>query len=317
MPRTAPAPNMVAIPGMNPGTLVAGGGGDGGGGGKEAPDPSENESQENRGLTLSCAEGWAMKNCDRMRDLVWLGWLLLFATYPPLVSCGGTQTDDGTGSEGGAATIGGGSGDSTGGSSNDPSELATPCPGPCGDEGERPQPLPRPRCPESEPALGGPCDSNDLVCGYGDALTPHCRTYYQCTEDAGDLIWAASTPFDEQAWPCLELPSDYCPADVPTEGDACTIEAPGIPCGYGNVSCLCSGRNPAPGNSGTWQCYGAPRNTACPTTLPNIGEGCSEEQWGIQCNYTIPTTGYCAPPHSTVFCYQGEWEPGEDIACVL
>ncbi|NLE85191.1 MAG: RHS repeat protein, partial [Myxococcales bacterium] len=66
MPRTAPAPNMVAIPGMNPGTFVAGGGGDGGGGsggkgggrgrggagggssgredarggGKEAPDPS-------------------------------------------------------------------------------------------------------------------------------------------------------------------------------------------------------------------------------------------------------------------------------------
>src|SRR5690606_14384915 len=32
MPRTAPAPNMVAIPGMNPGTFVAGGGGDGGGG---------------------------------------------------------------------------------------------------------------------------------------------------------------------------------------------------------------------------------------------------------------------------------------------
>ena len=32
MPRTAPAPNMVAIPGMNPGSFVAGGGGDGGGG---------------------------------------------------------------------------------------------------------------------------------------------------------------------------------------------------------------------------------------------------------------------------------------------
>src|SRR5690606_39676773 len=66
MPRTAPAPNMVAVPGMNPGTFVGGGGGDGGGGsggkgggrgrggtgggssgredarggGKEAPDPS-------------------------------------------------------------------------------------------------------------------------------------------------------------------------------------------------------------------------------------------------------------------------------------
>ncbi len=33
MPRSAPAPNMIAIPGMNPGNIVAGGGGDAGGGG--------------------------------------------------------------------------------------------------------------------------------------------------------------------------------------------------------------------------------------------------------------------------------------------
>src|SRR5690606_4739743 len=32
MPRTAPGPNAIAIPGMNPGTFVAGGGGDGGAG---------------------------------------------------------------------------------------------------------------------------------------------------------------------------------------------------------------------------------------------------------------------------------------------
>jgi len=32
MARTAPAPNMIAVPGMNPGSFVAGGGGDGGGG---------------------------------------------------------------------------------------------------------------------------------------------------------------------------------------------------------------------------------------------------------------------------------------------
>lgn len=32
MPRTAPAPNMIAVPGMNPGSFVAGGGGAGGGG---------------------------------------------------------------------------------------------------------------------------------------------------------------------------------------------------------------------------------------------------------------------------------------------
>src|SRR5262245_61988529 len=33
MPRTAPVPNMIAIPGMNPGLFVMGGGGDGGGSG--------------------------------------------------------------------------------------------------------------------------------------------------------------------------------------------------------------------------------------------------------------------------------------------
>ena len=32
MPRTAPGPNAIAIPGMNPGTILQGGGGDGGGG---------------------------------------------------------------------------------------------------------------------------------------------------------------------------------------------------------------------------------------------------------------------------------------------
>lgn len=240
-----------------------------------------------------------MQSLTRMRGLA------LLATFVTITSCGRTQSDSGNGD--GNRDAGGSAGD------RNVSELAEPCGGPCEDDGERPEPLPRPHCPATEPSLGDPCNMENLVCSYGDSLTPHCRTYYECTEEAGQSIWMASALVDQQAWPCLPLPSDYCPAEVPASGDACVIEAPGIPCGYAEVSCLCSARTPTPGAPGSWDCYGAPRNTACPATLPNIGEGCGEEQEGIQCNYSL----VCAPPHSSVFCYRGEWEPGEDPGCHL
>jgi hypothetical protein len=148
------------------------------------------------------------------------------------------------------------------------------------------------------------CDTDQLECSYGDSPTPHCRRYYLC--DSGS--WQLDSFFV-----CQELPDGYCPAE-PEQAEQCVVEIPGLPCIYpGDVSCVCQAHLGAPGAPGGWNCYGPPVNTACPATLPNIGEGCSTN--GVQCNYAVD--GCSAPPNSTVYCFDGAWEEGEGLSCAL
>lgn len=83
-----------------------------------------------------------------------------------------------------------------------------------------------------------------------------------------------------------------------------------VPCEYPGLTCWCdgSGVGQEPGASGFWSCYGPPRDTRCPETLPNVGEGCNTR--GVACSY-VPD-GCFTYPFSTVFCFDRQWEAMEN-----
>jgi len=248
---------------------------------------------------------------------------LLMGTAVLCLQCGGSagrdSADDGraTDAEAGTFSRGGGSyaeisgacGSGQGDCNSTPAvEYDRPpawqCYGGCQDDVPRPEPLPRPRCPESEPALDERCAEAGLLCSYGTSPTPHCRRYYKCEAET----WIPDPAIYDQNYPCEELPSGYCPQE-PAHETACTTAAFGlIPCEYDALACYCVANTiePIPGATGVWKCYGPPADAACPRVLPNIGEGCATQ--GVECNYTPYLCD--APPYSTVFCYQGEWEEG-------
>jgi hypothetical protein len=230
--------------------------------------------------------------------------VLFIAAAFSVEGCSGSSSNNGRGAPGASGSNGGASGTTlTAGTSATPSP--SPCEGRCPDTAERPTPLPRPNCPEVEPDPGSECEDPDLECSYGDSPTPACRHHYQCKSAAWNVL-------SDAAHPCV-MPVD-CPAAPPAVGTSCTVSSPGIPCDYGDQLCYC-GRAPddlSVGVPGTWACFGAPVNPACPARLPNIGEGC--EPQALACDYAI--NGCTAPPDSTVFCRDGAWEEGEKLRCI-
>jgi hypothetical protein len=233
----------------------------------------------------------------------WARWLPFLAVATTLACSGKSSTDEDSGAGGGTASSGGtgAPGGASSGAGGAPSPF--PCEGDCADDGVRPTPLPRPDCPEKEPALGGACDEAGLQCSYGDSPTPRCRHYYVC---------------DAATWTADERPSNFtcetapnCPS-APTTGSACVLEVPGEPCPNGNLWCFCeAGIDAQIGDTGTWACFGPPMNPACPASLPNLGEGCEEQ--AVECKYAV--NGCTAAPYSTVFCRNGVWEEGEELLC--
>lgn len=164
--------------------------------------------------------------------------------------------------------------------------------------GERSAAGPRPTCPTSPPQVGEACENAGLECTYGENPSPFCREYFQCSGG----IW--STLAGDS---CMER-SSTCPSE-PRDGTMCTVgdEWAWVPCEYPDgVMCFCLG-NPlgVPGADGEWECFGPPNNGACPTILPNLGEGCAPT--GQFCNYGVQELG-CNSPYAEVYCYQGEWE---------
>ncbi len=188
----------------------------------------------------------------------------------------------------------------------------SPCLGACTDDlAARPKPLPRPTCPEQEPMLGAACDQRYLQCSYGDDDLVACRRFYECRESWG---WAAR--YDpERCAAVTDAVAELCPSERPAADASCVITAfgAGIPCAYRDVTCSCVARFSVVGAPGAWQCYGPPRDPACPRRLPNLGEGCATK--GKSCYYA--PDGCYAYPYTTVFCYQGEWEEAEELPCAL
>jgi hypothetical protein len=165
-------------------------------------------------------------------------------------------------------------------------------------------------CPPSEPAAGTGCSKAALACGYGKARISPCRSYYLCS--GGE--WEPDR-FFQQAYPCKEVPPEYCPSTPPATGSPCTVSDVGspFPCIYDASLCFCTNPLGGPSSPGTWACHGPPDDPACPTTLPNIGEACRAP--GAQCNYPA---GVCPePPHTNVLCDDGVWQDGAPNVCLL
>jgi hypothetical protein len=238
------------------------------------------------------------------RGLGALGVLVLTATLGT-EACAGKSSSGETTHDGGGTP--GASGSGSGGSAAAAGANATPspslCRGACSDTADRPSSLPSPKCPEAEPMPAGSCNQVDLECSYGDSPTPACRRLYQCQSEGWMLV-------SDAAHPC-ETAVD-CPA-APVPGTDCIVSTPQTPCDYGDQLCYCT-RAPddlSVGVPGTWACFGAPMNPACPARLPNIGEGCARQ--ALACDYAV--NGCIAAPDSTVFCRDGAWEQGETLPC--
>jgi len=233
----------------------------------------------------------------------------------PTSGQGGESGQAGASVQAGASGLAGSATGSSGTAGNEANDAAgLPCVndplerlGPCQVVGERPVPGPRPICPESEPSVAEACTDPGIVCGYGDSVTPTCRTYYEC---AG-TTWRLD-PRGER-YPCDEPPPGFCPPDPPPHNTSCTPVPGRAPCVYAGVTCGCvSGMHWATFGE-QWLCYGPPSDPTCPETLPNIGEGCATQ--GVQCSYIEDCD---LPPYSTVFCRNGAWEEGErTIPCNL
>ncbi|MFZ5895697.1 MAG: hypothetical protein ACOY0T_31865 [Myxococcota bacterium] len=236
-----------------------------------------------------------------------------------LAACSGNATSSKVAAGGGHAGVGGLSASSGGAAGygamggvippNDPANFACPLDQVCTANGQRPKAVPKPSCPDSAPAEGSACSAEGLTCSYGDSVTAYCRSYLTCS--AGS--W--KTP-DNRKDVCLSQPANFCPAK-PSQGAACTVGSVDVfvSCEYsGGVACYCLG-NPVgiTGAKGAWECYGPPRNSACPELLPNIGDGCSSN--GQTCHYGIVQQG-CYAPYADVFCYQGAWEAAQST-CTL
>jgi hypothetical protein len=217
-----------------------------------------------------------------------------------LCGCGG-QSPSGTISDDAGAAA-------TGGVGMERPDLPSPdpCFGPCPDDlSLRPKPLPRPRCPATEPSDESTCSVEGDTCSYGDAHTMNCRRVYDCTNSA----WARSKANSPES--CADLPPNYCPL-TPKPGALCSAEV-GIPCEYVGQDCFCVSRFPGPGGMGNWACGGPPANLACPAALPNIGEGCATR--GIHCNYGADDC--MTPSFTAVLCFQGQWVQADRGGCLL
>lgn len=223
-----------------------------------------------------------------------------------LISCGGQSSRDDSPASGGAS------------SDEAPSDEMIleylPCPGGCENEAEldRPTPGPRPSCPLSEPDLEGDCgdDVEGMLCTYGDSPRVACRARYTCREGQ----WSLPEALFGQ---CVEPEEGFCPEARPQQDAECTVSSAGeaMVCGYeDNVTCSCFGRavlSGEPGDPGRWVCNGPPANESCPAVIPNIGDGC--ETHAVQCKYA---PSICeGATYDTVFCFNGEWELGEDAGC--
>lgn len=224
-------------------------------------------------------------------------------------ACSGSARTDGAA---GGAGVGGAAGAGAAGTSpsgaGSGAATSTPCLyQACPDAGPRPTPLPRPKCPSTEPQAGEACSEETLYCGYGDSPAINCRSAYTCTKGDAGTTWVLD-PALTKVFPCI--PASHCSAAVPALGAACDGADLGLACQYPGLVCHCqysSHEKP------TWTCLGAPQDQACPEALPNIGEGCTPN--GIECDYTVDA---CDPtPDRALFCYEGAWEPGQDLGCAL
>jgi hypothetical protein len=175
----------------------------------------------------------------------------------------------------------------------------------------RPSPGAAPRCPAQSPSDGGACGVKGLACSYGSARLPACRSLFECDGS----VWKHSlTPLTE----CDLVPHEECPENTPKDFESCLTSAytSFVGCAEGDaLRCVCvansSVGDPTQHLPGSWYCVGPPENQACPALCPQVGDGCEEA--ALECSYiTLCELGRTG---GSVFCFDGEWQAGQDAAC--
>lgn len=187
-----------------------------------------------------------------------------------------------------------------------------PCSGVCSGEGTEPRPVPGPppTCPDEQPRLEDECEHEGLTCSYGDASDLYCRSAFQCVSKA----WVIPEPKVVFDGVCEAPPPTWCPSEQ-MAGEQCdVIGATNPSCEYGEgpelVRCYCQAFSSGT-SVGAWFCYGPPADTRCPAEVPQLGSSCSAQ--GVECTYApLDCTRH---PHSSVFCFDGQWEVGVGPGC--
>lgn len=148
-------------------------------------------------------------------------------------------------------------------------------------------------CPASLPASGSACAKDGLECQYGSDPRSECRTLATCQGKSWQLTDAPTT--------CTGAPT--CPASQPSGSCA----PPGMICGYGDVSCVCScGPLCGPGSTGNWACLAV--TPGCPATPANAGTTCATS--GLSCRYQ------CGPGGARA-CAAGLWTTADGGPCPI
>ena len=168
-----------------------------------------------------------------------------------------------------------------------------------------------PGCPETQPALGSSCTTDDLSCEYGDDFDPSCNAQLHCSVGTWSSLGGSGS-----ACPSGGPPKDPPP---PANGAACPASQPSgacmgtLTCRYGSgleTSCacgpICSSYPVARCEDAgvDWRCGPAPKNsTICPVPRPRLGEACTQE--GESCRVGPAHAESCE--ESAISCRSGAW----------
>jgi hypothetical protein len=159
-----------------------------------------------------------------------------------------------------------------------------------------------PVCPDTQPATGSSCSTENVQCEYGDSWwSVSCDPVVQCQSGH----WGTFQPSFE---PCSAKPgpnSAQCPSTYAavSQGSSCTDTS--LSCVYEQGECSCQmplgGPVQIDGGSAYWGCE---PGQGCPFPRPRIGAACSDE--GTSCTYEA-----CSYAQT---CQGGAWQ-GQEEAC--
>ncbi len=148
---------------------------------------------------------------------------------------------------------------------------AGPPPGPCG------------RVP---PADGAICAMDGLICEYGGDPRVLCRPTARCQMGHWEVLMPAAA-----ACPGFSLPGVCPPSAMDAQARMCPAE--GLWCGYGGLTCHCTGcvsvPRPQCGMPIQWRCDAPNISPACPDPPPLLGTACLMEN--LLCAYSCETHG--------------------------
>ncbi len=148
-------------------------------------------------------------------------------------------------------------------------------------------------CPPSPPNQGEACNLADgFQCEYGGSFWAFCDLMATCSSKQWQVQATQSCPYNEG--------SSSCPAQLPTNGAACSPQ--NISCNYQGGQCNCEGQCGGvfiPDAGVDWKCTAPDPN--CPWPRPRFGSACTNTSTA-SCAYDVCCSG------SYMQCQNGYWQ---------